>query len=503
MVSILNKCISSISEEESNNMLTAAISSSLEQKNEGLRIFIVSAASAIVLTLAVVLFIRLRKSRKNLVQLAYYDPLTGASNLTKFTMDAKELLRQNPKLPYVIRVFDISNFQMFNDFYGFEKGNALLCGVVNALKKILDSKTETLGRVNADQFVSLTTDITPDDFAARIEEFLTHFFPDPGHEEYQRVLFKTGCYAMEKNDEDFAGAIEKAMLAHKSAKTTGKRCVYYDDNMKREAQRVQKIESVMDDALSKGEFKLYLQPQYKISNNHNIGMEALVRWQQDDGSIIFPNDFIPVFENNGFVVKLDYYMFEQVCKTIRAWLDDGLSPELVSVNLSRLHLENASLVEELCAIADAYQVPHGLLELELTETVAMENEQALASLTGQFHKAGMRLSIDDFGSGYSSLGILNTLAFDSLKLDRSFFTGVADSYRSQVIIQSIIQMSHALNITTIAEGIENEQQIDFLRGINCDAAQGYYYARPMPVVDVTRLLIKEAQENSLGAEGEK
>lgn len=492
LVSIMNKCINSISESESNNMLTTAISSSMEVKNSGWKTFFSCAAIALALGLAASFFIRLRKSRKKLERQAYYDELTGTSNLAKFTMDAKELILQNPQLHYTIRVFDISNFQMFNDFYGFKEGNTLLCGVVKALSELLDKKTETLGRINADQFITLTAnDTTPTEYALRITDFRARFFPNDGPHAYQRVSFKTGCYTLEKGDEEVSQAIEKAILAHKTAKLLGKRVVYYDDAMKKEAQRIQEIENKMDDALANEEFKLYLQPQYKISSGRIIGLEALCRWQPKDGALIFPSDFIPVFEKNGFIVKLDYYMFELVCKTLRAWLDDGAPVRAVSVNLSRLHLENENLVAELCEIADAYMVPHGLLELELTEAVAMKNEEVLHLFAQQFHEAGMRLSIDDFGSGYSSLGILNALPFDTLKLDRSFFTPTADSACSQVIIQSIVQMSQELKITTIAEGIEKEEQVAFLKKINCDAVQGYYYAKPMPAAAIVPLLFEK------------
>lgn len=182
-------------------------------------------------------------------------------------------------------------------------------------------------------------------------------------------------------------------------------------------------------------------------------------------------------------------MFELVCQTIRLWLDNGIVVPIISVNLSRLHLENENLVTELCEIVNEYKVPSNLLEIELTETAAIENQEALIALADQFHAAGMRLSIDDFGSGYSSLGILNSLAFDTLKLDRSFFTNTADMEKSQVIIKSIMQMAKTLKLTTIAEGIEEESQIDFLRKINCDAVQGYYYARPMPACDMMKLLL--------------
>jgi len=305
-----------------------------------------------------------------------------------------------------------------------------------------------------------------------------------------------------KQDSNIGEAIEKAMLAHKAAKQTDKaEYLFYDDAMKKEAQRVQLIEDKMNGALENKEFKLYLQPQYRISDNSIAGMEALVRWQKKDGSLICPNDFIPIFEKNGFIAKLDYYMFEQVCRTIRRWIDNEMPEIIISVNLSRVHLKNTNLVSELCAIADRYRVPHGLLELELTETVAAENEPAVVVLAGQFHNAGMRLSIDDFGSGYSSLGILNYLAFDTLKLDRSFFKGLADSDRAKVIIQSIIRMAHQLNIMTIAEGIEEERQIAFLRQINCDVVQGFYYSKPLPSDAAARLLSESVQ--SRGVQREK
>ncbi len=494
LVSILNKCISSISESENNSMLTAAISSSMEKDNLSWKTLAATLAAILALAGAVFLLIRLRKSRKHLVRLAYYDELTGASNVTKFAMDARTLIHQNTQLSYTIRVFDISNFRMFNDFYGFEEGNVLLCGVVSALQEILDKKTETLGRIHADQFVTLTTDVTPEGFACRINAFRERFFPNVSHQAYKRVTFKTGCYILEKGDEDVSGAIEKAMLAHKAAKLSDKTYVYYDETMKSEAQKRRAIESKMDAALADREFQLYLQPQYEIAHNRIAGMEALVRWQPKGGAMIFPNDFIPVFEKNGFVVKLDYEMFEQACKTLRFWLDHEIPTTTIAVNLSRLHLENENLIPELCAIADAYRVPHELLELELTETIAAENEASMSSLAKRVHDAGMHLSIDDFGSGYSSLGILKSIAFDTLKLDRSFFVGAADRGRSQVIIRSIVQMAKSLKITTIAEGIEEQQQIDFLRKIQCDVVQGYYYAKPMPVANATKLLAESHPE---------
>lgn len=257
-------------------------------------------------------------------------------------------------------------------------------------------------------------------------------------------------------------------------------------------QKKQKIEIRMEDALANGEFKMYLQPQYSLLDESVSGVEALVRWQLPDGSLLPPNDFIPIFEDNGFIRKLDYEIFCQACQVIRHWLDTGISPVTVAVNFSRLHLNNKSFVSELCGIADKYCVPHELLEIELTESVIMNNMETLTTVEQQFHRAGMRLTIDDFGAGFSSLGVLKDFRFNTLKLDRSFFEESEDPVRAQVVIAMVIQMAHELSISTVAEGIEDRAQVELLKKLDCDVIQGYYYAKPMPPEEAQKLL-KKAQ----------
>lgn len=264
--------------------------------------------------------------------------------------------------------------------------------------------------------------------------------------------------------------------------------VCFDDKVKTQAQKERRIEEQMQEALQTGCFQMYLQPQYQISDDSVSGAEALVRWQQPDGSMMPPNDFIPIFEKNGFVLKLDYEMFRQACETLRCWLDANIPAVPIAVNFSRLHLENPHFVSDLCAIAEEYAVPHQLLEIELTESAVMEHAEALKTAERELHAVGMRLSIDDFGAGYSSLGVLKSFQFDTLKLDRSFFTDQDDPQRAQAVIASVILMAHSLSILTIAEGIEECNQVELLKKLQCDVVQDYYYARPMKIEDVAALL---------------
>ncbi|MEG0229030.1 MAG: EAL domain-containing protein, partial [Oscillospiraceae bacterium] len=208
-----------------------------------------------------------------------------------------------------------------------------------------------------------------------------------------------------------------------------------------------------------------------------------VRWQKPDGILVSPSEFIPIFENNGFITKLDMYMFEQVCKIIKGWIDLNLPVIHISVNFSRNHLLNYNFINELIEISEKYHVPRKYIEIELTETVIFENEELIEAVLHKIHSAGFTFSMDDFGTGYSSLGLLKNLPVDVIKIDRSFFTNSKYIARANYVVESVMIMAKKLNIYTVAEGIEEIEQIDFLKKIGCDIVQGFYYAKPMPADD--------------------
>lgn len=487
LLSIINKCLNAIPESEVNSMLTSAMMQNMNIQNNKLKVVLFTLLSLAALALAAFFFIRLVKSKKKLFRLAYFDQLTGAGNINKFRRDAQKLLLQNPEQRYAIDVMDVKNFQFLNEFYGFGTGDRLLCLVADTLKAALDEKRETFGRIGDDVFAILAIVDDPKSFAVRSEGYFQRLSAKLRAVVKQNVIFVRGYYYLEQ-DLDFTSAFEKAMLAHKQAKLRGETVVVYDERMKLAALHEQQLEDRMESALADGEFKLFMQPQYRVRDESVSGAEALVRWIADDGKTLYPNDFIPIFERNGFIRSLDYYMFEQTCKKIREWIDGGLRPVPVSVNFARTHLSNKNWIPELIEIADRHRVPKKLLEIEITERTAIENEHVLKALIGQIHRAGFKVSIDDFGSGHSSLGLLQSLEADTLKLDKSFFHAQENIQRAHAVVSLVIKMAKALSMSTVAEGIERKDQVMFLKEQDCDTIQGFYYAKPMPADEMTRLL---------------
>lgn len=487
LVSIINKCIGAIPASEMNAMLTAAMMGSVGSEKSAVEVLAIVILVIAIASLAAFFFIKLRKSKKNLISLAYYDPLTGAANLSKFKIDAQKQLRMNPEQGYVIDVMDIKNFQLINELYGYDAGDKLLCAIADHLRAVLDERTEAFGRIGDDEFAILLAAENEQALFARADESFSRLLSNSRKFIKQQIVFIRGYYFLQ-GETDLVAALEKAMLAHKKAKSWEKPVVLYDAHMKQEILREQQLEDRMESALENREFKLFLQPQYRVCDETVSGAEALVRWVTSEGVTIYPNEFIPLFERNGFVRKLDYYMFELACEKMREWIENGRRPVTISVNFSRSHLSDENWVSELAEIAGRYAVPKALLEIEITERTAIEREDVLVDLIGQIHKAGFKVSIDDFGSGHSSLGILQSLEVDTLKLDKSFFHTQTNIPRAKAVVASIIQMAKVLRMSTVAEGVEREDQVQFLRNLDCDTIQGFYYARPMPADEVTLLL---------------
>ncbi len=299
---------------------------------------------------------------------------------------------------------------------------------------------------------------------------------------YSRYLIPLG----EDNVDEI---VDMVTLTHSASKKISKDIVYdYDDNLKDALVKRTLICDTMHDALKNREFKVYLQPKNCLVTGEVCGAEALVRWQKADGKLVFPGDFIPIFEQEGFIVELDKYMLKEVCKIIRRFEKKSLKQIPVSVNFSRLHMMSDHFVEEVTHIVDSTGVPRHLIELEMTETSLIENESEIKSKFEQLQQCGFSLSMDDFGAGYSSLDLLSDLSFNVLKLDKSLLSKSDDSEKKRYVISTILNMSKGLSIKTVCEGVETLEQVEFLRDAGCDLAQGYYFSRPIPHQDFDELL---------------
>ncbi len=257
-------------------------------------------------------------------------------------------------------------------------------------------------------------------------------------------------------------------------------CVFYDDLDRVQMLKEKKMENTMEQALANGEFIVYLQPKINLAKSEIVGAEALVRWNSPKDGLISPGEFIPFFEKNGFIVKLDLYVFDCVCRLLKDWNARGIKAVPISVNLSRNHLSDPQFLERFEAIQKKYGVASSLLEFELTETVVFENLELLKNVIEQIHAAGFQCSMDDFGSGYSSLNVLKEIPVDILKLDGVFFDKEGDP-RGNDVVESAIELARKLGMKTVAEGVETFSQVEFLKNAACDMVQGYVFSKPLSI----------------------
>lgn len=422
----------------------------------------------------------LYNGRRQLKKLAYVDELTGGRNLSKFKLDAAEILIRNRDRKYAMVSVDVDKFKYINDVFGYQEGNRVIRFIAEQLEKCL-LPGEICGHKGADDFVLLLHNDLPGELSARVGQLCRDIRVYPQSDgRYYELVISMGIYEIESPDQDMDTLIDRAETPRKTIK--GSHTVHYaffDAAIREKLLYEHQLENKMSRALEHGDFVVYYQPQYDAQTRALVGAEALVRWLDPEWGLISPGQFIPLFEANGFVTELDGYVFGKVCRQIREWLDLGLPVVPISVNLSRLHLYNAHFVDEYRAMVEKYRIPSKLVQLELTESAFFNNRSTMLYVMDSLHQCGFTLLIDDFGTGYSSLNMLGDLPVDILKLDQEFIRGSADNDKGKQIIRSIIGMARTLHVTVIAEGVETEEQYQFLRDAGCDQIQGFYFARPM------------------------
>lgn len=338
-------------------------------------------------------------------------------------------------------------------------------------------------------FIFLLHFDTRDELLRRINDLclhLSHYHTRTG--QVYKLALSLWIYEVDGETDDIVSMADRAYIARQTIKNKGDTAwAFYDGAVRNKLLHEKEIESQMEKALLDGEFIAYYQPKYSTAEQKLIGAEALVRWQRSDGSIVSPSEFIPLFERNGFITKLDRYMFHNVCKQQMLWLQQGLKPLPVSVNMSRMCLYDPHLVDEYIEVLEESGLPPGYVEIELTESAIFENTEVMNGVIEALHKAGFKVLMDDFGTGYSSMVMLKDVNIDVLKLDKSFVDDIGDE-RSEKIISNIIYLAHSLQIEVIAEGVETEVQFVFLQSVGCDYIQGYYFGRPQPAAIFGELL---------------
>lgn len=459
-------------------------------------LFILMAACMLCLIVGAVL--TYSQNRKEIYKAAYENPLTGIPSKTKHKMDAQVLIdRQDKKYAYV--TFDINNFKYINEVFGYEYGNRLLIHIAEVIKNFAN-EGELYAHISGDNFALLLVDEgSQEDLTRRIEELFQKIIESKGSENELSMCtlkFSCGVYRIE-------GAIDINHV-RANANMTRTECkkqvlsdiLYYDEALKMRRVEERELEYDAESALENGEFLVYLQPKYDVMTERISGAEALIRWNHSTRGMLPPNMFIPLFEANGFVVEIDRYVLAKVCEMIAAWLEAGLPLVCISVNLSRTHLYEQDLVKRLVDIVEKYDVPPQYIEFELTESACYEENGTLLKVMEEIKEAGFRLSMDDFGSGYSSLNLLRRLPVDVLKLDKEFLNDCDERRnidRGKQIITHVISMAKDLKMTVLAEGVETKRQKEFLQEARCDLIQGYYYAKPMSMPEFEQLYMKQAE----------
>ncbi|HOG68535.1 MAG TPA: EAL domain-containing protein, partial [Fibrobacteraceae bacterium] len=425
----------------------------------------------------------------DLEKMISYDRLTGALTKNKLFWILKNSYKPTPGLQQALIVSNIRNFGLFNTIFGREASDSILQRCKILLEQKL-KKNERLARSFADRFYMILYYRDEKELVERLElmakdlhihnEDITGTYP---------MQYCFGVFKVPKQyKKEYPEMFDLADMALKCGSgTLSKIIFFYDQVIQKSLEKEMMIESRMEEALVKKEFLMYLQPKYDTITEQIVGAEALVRWQTPN-EMLFPDSFIPIFERNGFISKLDMYMLEQVCLLQRRRLNENKTAVPISVNQSRLLLYNPSYVDTLIDLVDRYEIPHHLIELEITETVVFEDKLVAIKTFRQLLDRGFKISMDDFGSGYSSLNMLKEIDVSAIKIDRAFLENFMNSDRGRKVMFSVLGLIRELNLMSVAEGVETKEQLDFLKNAGCHWVQGFYFSKPVPVSEFLKKL---------------
>ena len=415
--------------------------------------------------------IRLRESAAMLNALQY-DALTGLNNKEFFYELAGSRILSDPDTDFKIICCDIDNFKLVNERYGQRRGDEVLqfCAALPQTRHLPHLLS---GRISGDVFAVLIREEMEEAWLSFMNQ-LVEDAPVP------HLEIKYGVYNVDDRSLSVGTMCDRALLALEGIKHQyGKHVAYYDDSVRQGLLKQQQILDHMEEALSEHQFRVYFQPKHDLHTDRTGGAEALVRWIHKDLGFMSPGLFIPLFEKNGFITRLDFYIWEEVCKYLKELKESGFAQIPVSVNVSRIDFDVPDLADQIAALADKYGIDHSYLHIEVTESASAEDPKQVEETVARLHDKGFKIELDDFGSGYSSLSTLRELKLDTLKLDMSLIRqDHVNPYRS--VLEFSIQLAKFLGLETVAEGVETQEECDRLRSLGADLIQGYYYSKPLP-----------------------
>ena len=423
-----------------------------------------------------------------MINLFQYDRLTGLYSKEFFYRKVQQRLQEDPEGEYCIVCSNIENFKMYNDSFGTEAGDRLLRELAQRAREMIGD-SGICGRFSADRFLAL---LERSRERAERERMLSQ---QESHANPLNVVLKWGIYEITDRKLPVQQMCDRALLALDSIKGQYNQLLaVYDEPMRDRLLREQIITESMEAALAEHQFTVYLQPKYSLRLGVLAGAEALVRWIHPKWGFMSPGEFIPLFEKNGFITRLGRYLWAQTCVLLRDWKGKGYPPLAVSVNVSRADVYQADLPATLSGLVRQYELEPAQLHLELTESAYTENPGQILATVEKLRELGFIVELDDFGSGYSSLNMLNQMKLDILKLDMKFIQNETAKPAQQGILQFIIALARQLNLSVVAEGVETRAQLDRLREVGCDYVQGYYFAKPMPAAQFEERLKKSAAQ---------
>ena len=420
---------------------------------------------------------------KEIERVAFVDSVTGSMNNAAFQLKCQKLLQNEKERTYAVALLNIKNFKLINENFGSAEGDRTLQYIMRVLERNI-TKDELAARADADNFFLCIKGNQPEAIRERLKNLIAEI------NSFNRVLdapyyliLQPGVYIVDDPNLEITVVQDRAKTACRNRTAyEDEKCIFYDAAFTQQMQREHELNDLFENSLKGHDFQVYFQPKILLDSQNIGGAEALVRWEHPRCGMIFPSDFIPLFEKNGKICKLDLYVFEEVCKTILRWKEEGRRLFPISVNLSRQHFKREDCLKQFEEIAARYQVPKELIELELTESIFFDDQgiEYVKKQIDEMHRSGFQCSLDDFGAGYSSLGLLMEFDVDVIKLDRRFFLNVSRE-KTKDVVESVVNLAKKIGVRTVAEGIEDAEQLALLRTVHCDMVQGYIFSKPLPI----------------------
>ncbi len=415
----------------------------------------------------------------------FIDELTGIYNRQGFYQYTANLLKQHPDISFCLLYWNVRKFKVVNDLFGRESGDKVLIYLANALKEEFGKETASYGRLEGDNFVCcVPMDIIEQEKWVRLGD--VSFDADDSEYHFYSCC---GLYKIIDPEISVAKMVDRARVAMDTVKNNYlKPYAWYEESMWGSMVEEQQMNNAFRKAITEKQFKVFYQPLCRATDGVITGAEALVRWEKPGEGMISPGKFIPIFEKNGLVSILDHYVWGEVCRMQKKRIDQGLRVVPVSINVSRVEFYNPHLCEEIYDIVQKYNVPTDLIKIEITESAYAADPTLVQDAVRKLHEYGFIVLMDDFGSGASSLNTLKDLPIDVLKIDMKFIDSFDKNQKSAVILEAVIRMAKWMQLSTVAEGVETKKEWEYLKSMECDVVQGYYFYHPMPEAEFERLL---------------